>query len=245
MPKRAWLFAGQSNMQGGIRPGECDQLCQKWPQGIELIEKEGPLDPPSLKTLGPELGFALELVNLVPEAEGLFIKHATGGTNLANEWSIDGRPRVNEDPDHNHPCWENFLKSFEIAGKLTKKPLQFEGFFWMQGERDSTLPIMAKTYATHLQELFERVRELTQQPKLPIIIGRITPRQMNQEGTQHRHQFKEMVRQAQVDISESDPHAAWVDADDLPQRNDALHFSAPGSIALGRRMARSWYELSK
>jgi len=129
MPKRAWLFAGQSNMQGGIRPGECDQLCQKWPQGIELIEKEGPLDPPSLKTLGPELGFALELMNLVPEAEGLFIKHATGGTNLANEWSIDGRPRVNEDPDHNHPCWGNFLKSFEIAGKLTKKLCNLKAFF--------------------------------------------------------------------------------------------------------------------
>ena len=108
----------------------------------------------------------------------------------------------------------------------------------MQGERDSTQAQMAAAYETHLRELITRVRALSAQPELPMIIGRITPRTLNPDGRGFRHAHREVVRAAQISVAESDRYAAWVDCDDLPQKPDHLHFVTAGGLALGRRFAQ-------
>jgi hypothetical protein len=57
-------------------------------------------------------------------------------------------------------------------------------------------------------------------------------------------QSRKIVREAQVEIAKSDAHGAWVDCDDLNDKevegvmtND-LHYTNPGYELLGRRFMR-------
>ena len=71
-------------------------------------------------------------------------------------------------------------------------------------------------------------------------IGRITPRSLSADGSQHKHRYRNVVRAAQTEYYIA-PQAHLVDADDLPQRKDAVHFTM--SMALGRRFVDCAHEL--
>ena len=45
------------------------------------------------------------------------------------------------------------------------------------------------------------------------------------------------VREAQVQLAESDPFGAWVDTDDFNGGNDGLHYGGDGYRQLGQRFA--------
>ena len=107
-----FLLAGQSNMQGGIRVNELPSECAHWPQQATLIGPSGPYEPLEQETLGPELSFAQDIASNHPEPF-FIVKFAAGGTNLANEWSVDGKPRIDEDPSHR----QNLLAQFFGRGR--------------------------------------------------------------------------------------------------------------------------------
>ena len=229
-----YLLAGQSNMAGGVIVEELPESVNTWPDHITCYGPEGIYSVLENEKAGPEVGFATQL----PPEPVLIIKYAKGGTNLANDWSHNGERRSPADEHHGEPgcCWELFNKAIEAA-EAAYEQLTFKAFVWMQGERDSTDIGMANDYGKHIKELINAVRERVATPNLPAIIGRVTPRVMNAEGYHAPHSHRNIVRAAQVAFAEEDDHATWIDADDLPQRPDNLHFITPGSLCFGRRLA--------
>jgi len=116
------------------------------------------------------------------------------------------------------------------------------GLGWMQGERDAIFPAMARNYAAALTHFLQQLRTDLSAPKLPVVIGRISPCELNPKTGRARHQFADTVREAQVEVARRDPCATWIDTDDLP-RFDDLHFTSSGQLELGRRFAAAWFDL--
>ena len=59
------------------------------------------------------------------------------------------------------------------------------------------------------------------------------------------------VRKAQREIADEDPHGAWVDVDDLNDREikgkiqSVVHYNKEGYVILGQRFARQGFALIK
>jgi len=114
---------------------------------------------------------------------------------------------------------------------------------WMQGESDATTK-NAPVYAASLQGLLDQFRTDLGRKDINFVIGRINDYQSDQEW--------EMVRKAQVEVAEANPHTTWINTDDLNEgKKDAngqkiksdLHYSIPGYKLLGQRFADSAIKL--
>ncbi|GEM_PF-1942773 len=233
-----FLLAGQSNMEGGVLVEELPEET-RWPANVRLISNEGPLEPTNAPTGGPEWGMALMWHRLMEDTPCLMVKYANGGKNLANEWNPAGSVRMEEEPELREACWPRLLDAVEQAKTwaITQDlELHWQGFAWMQGERDSVWPGMSAAYETHMLDLLHSVRDLTNDAVLPAVIGLITPKTLMPSLDRYRHQYRERVRAAQRKIAADDPYASLVETDDLPQKADSLHFTTLGSLVLGQRM---------
>ena len=235
---KAFICAGQSNMAGGIVRDQLPESYLSWPNSVRCFGVDGPFNPVEHEKAGPEVGMAEEIVAHWSDQPVVIIKHAIGGSNLANEWSPTTAIRQPDEPEQRRLCFPDLQQALRLAQQQTDAPLEFCGFAWMQGERDSRSPGMTATYYRHLHELIEAVRALTETPDLPIAIGRITPRCRTDDGKAFRHTHRNLVRQAQEKYCQDHALATLVDTDDLPQRQDALHFNTAGCLELGRRFAR-------
>ena len=86
------------------------------------------------------------------------------------------------------------------------------------------------------EQLVASLRRDLKQPKMYFVIGRINDSQKNPNW--------QAVRQAQVALANADPRGAWVDCDDLNDKerdgkkfND-MHYTKEGYELLGRRFVR-------
>jgi hypothetical protein len=110
-------------------------------------------------------------------------------------------------------------------------------FCWMQGENDSKTGLHAP-YTDALKQLIANLRRDLKRPDLHVVIGRISDHErINPPAWK-------VVREAQVEVAKGDAHGAWVDCDDLNDKevkgvmtND-LHYTKPGYELLGRRFVR-------
>ena len=221
-------------MAGGIDRDQLPERYLTWPHQIRCFGVDGEYNPVEQKA-GPEVGLAEVLVHRFPNEEIIIVKHAIGGSNLANEWSPTGDIRQKDEPLQRRHCYADLQQA--IAHAEAASSLQYIGFAWMQGERDSREPGMTANYYQYLKELIAAVRTMTQTPHLRIAIGRITPRCLTEDGRQFQHTYRNQVRAAQELFCENDAASFLVDTDDLPQRQDALHFNTAGCLRLGRRFA--------
>lgn len=233
-----FLLAGQSNMAGGVLVEDLPEELT-WPESVNLITDEGLIDPSALPKGGPEWGMALLWHRLKGDAPCLMVKYALGGKNLANEWNPAGSIRVADEPEQRDVCWPRLLQAVEHANAWAKAVgvhLNWSGFAWMQGERDSVWPGMSAAYKPHMKDLLYSVRELTSDAELPAVIGLITPKVLVPTLDRYRHQYRERVRDAQRKVAKEDTNTSLVETDDLPQKADNLHFNTLGSLVLGQRM---------
>jgi hypothetical protein len=119
-------------------------------------------------------------------------------------------------------------------------------FVWMQGEDDAREG-HGGVYADSLRGLFEQLRTDLGRDDINFVIGRISDYDL--DNSEYPHWT--LVRQAQVEVAESEPRTAWVDTDDLndglsrrgKEISNALHYSAQGYITLGHRFAQKSIEL--
>ncbi len=237
----SFLLAGQSNMAGGVQVDELPEAFT-WPEQVMLISEEGLMNPKDLPHGGPEWGMAQLWHSLRGEAPCLLVKYALGGMNLANEWNPSGSIRVEAEPELRSACWPHLLQAVQHArdwASAQQIHLDWQGFAWMQGERDSVWPGMSAAYESHLQQLLHSVRELTDRVELPAAIGLITPKTLLPSLDRYRHQYRERVRDAQRSVCAQDDQASLIETDDLPQKADNLHFTTLGSLALGQRFMAS------
>lgn len=126
-------------------------------------------------SFGPEQTFALEMKKLYPDCQIAVVKVAKGATPI-NFWLPAGS---GSDP----LGWKTLLESIEqTTVSLNKEKAagaipdwSWGGFVWMQGEGDANGAMEpAGTYLPKLKKLTALVREKTETPQLPIVIGRIS-----------------------------------------------------------------------
>ena len=116
----------------------------------------------------------------------------------------------------------------------------------MQGERDANGGAQA-AYKKSLQQLIANLRRDLDRPDMNIVIGRIGDYKIDDPES-----GCVAVRKIQREIVDEDAHGAWVDVDDLNDREvdgkivSAVHYNRPeGYVILGERFARQGYALVK
>lgn len=191
--------------------------------------------------MNPKAGFEPEAKRLFSEAEVVYMKVARGGQPI--------RLWVNEFPEiaKRHGLtvpgkatetqfYEPILKQYRELLEKHPKPASVT-FCWMQGERDAREKLSV-AYADALRQLIENLRRDLQQPEMNFVIGRLSD--FGRADDVHWQK----VRKAQVELATKDRRGAWVDCDDLNdkekdgvKRND-LHYTKEGYELLGRRFAR-------
>ena len=154
---------------------------------------------------------------------------------------------------------ENHIKRIYRGGKvefyqpildqykgMLKKHSKFESvtFCWMQGERDASGGADA-AYKDAWSLLISNLRRDLKRPDMNVVIGRISDAALDRSSWL-------AVRKAQCEIADEDPLSAWVDVDDLNDREkdgkiiNAVHYNRPeGYDVLGERFARQGYALIK
>ena len=203
--------------------------------------------------MDPKTGFMTEAKKLFKNEKVVYIKVAKGGQPICRwleEW---------QDIAKNNGLDEGHIKRIHRGGKvefyqpildqykgMLKKHPKFESvtFCWMQGERDANGGAHA-AYKDALKQLISNLRRDLKRPDMNIVIGRIGDYALDRESCV-------TVRKVQYEIANEDPLCAWVDVDDLNDREkdgkiiNAVHYKRPeGYVLLGERFARQGYALIK
>jgi hypothetical protein len=194
--------------------------------------------------MNPKLGFEPEAKKLFPDAAVPYIKVAQGGQPIrywVDEWNgITEKHKLASKLTDAQRAKKNFyariLQQYKALLAKHPKPASVT-FCWMQGERDAKEKLSA-AYDDALSQLIANLRRDLEQPEMNFVIGRLSDC--------GKPDFKDWqnVRKAQVDIPTRDKRGAWVDCDDLNdkekngvKRND-LHYTKEGYELLGRRYVR-------
>lgn len=189
----------------------------------------------------PENGFLPEAKKLLPEGEVVHLKVARGGQPIRfwiPEWNAISSAAGIDVPNDKIPYYEQIMAQYQA---LEKKHGTFASisFCWMQGERDAKSNLES-VYEASLKQLIANLRRDLKRPDLNVVIGRIsdhTPAPDYVAGW-------DSVRKIHVKVATDDPHGAWVDTDDLNNKEKAgkptndLHYTSEGYTLFGQRLAR-------
>ena len=196
--------------------------------------------------MDPKLGFEPEAKKLFPDADVAYIKIAAGGQPIrywVNEWDdiatkhgVDVAKAREKDKSKGTIFYPRILDQFATMLKEHPNPASIT-FCWMQGENDSKTGLHAP-YGDALKQLIANLRRDLKRPDMNFVIGRISDHErINPPAWK-------VVREAQVEIAKGEAHGAWLDCDDLNDKeikgvmtND-LHYTKPGYELLGRRFVR-------
>lgn len=187
--------------------------------------------------MNPKLGFEPEAAKLFPEADVPYIKVARGGQPIrlwVTEWNDIAKQHGLNSTSAGTKYYEPILTQFKAVLKKHPEPASVT-FCWMQGERDAKEKL-SKAYETALAKLIANLRRDLKQPEMNFVIGRLSDFSTTAEW--------EAVRKAQVALAGKDERGAWVDCDDLNNKEkngvkrDDLHYTKEGYELLGRRFVR-------
>jgi hypothetical protein len=197
---------------GPVRLGTSDTSCGRGSSNIPFF-------------FGPEWNMADSLERLFPDDLIVIIKFTDGGTSLFDRWNPPG---ANPDLPLGGTTWNEFIAELDLAlATLDAQGYQYsiEAMAWAQGESDGTQSFRANRYDDYLPLLIASVRGHVGVPDLPFVLSR----------TQNTGQaFDEVVRTAQVLVTQADPRACWFDTDDFI-RTDMFHYDAPSMLMAGER----------
>lgn len=235
---KVFVLAGQSNMVGAAGAEELPAEHREPPENVLLYTggQWGPLKPRG--NWGPEIAFGHELADAMPEERIGLIKYAVGGTGLPAwlpGWTAERAATT--DNEAAGPLYRNLREAIEHA--LRHRRATAVGVLWMQGERDSRFRPAGRNYRRNLELLIESLREDLGNERLPFILGRVNP------PADRDYDYRDEVRRAQERVADEDEYARLVGTDDLPKRDDGLHYNAAGLAGLGRRLAGAWLELAQ
>ena len=182
----------------------------------------------------------------------LIVKEAIGGRPIrmwVHDWEAEPGWKVDPDIPNTKPplkeengiLYDSMMQKIQQATKGTKP--KAIAFCWMQGERDANGGADA-AYKAALKQLIANLRRDLERPDMNIVIARIGDYALDRPSCV-------AVRQAQRDIADEDAHGAWVDVDDLNDREvdgevkSVVHYEKEGYVILGQRFARQGYALIK
>ena len=187
---------------------------------------------------GPEVGFAREL-------------HEAGWQNVAivkvyGNFSRDVDRWPWGPPDGAlYEGWTTFVDA--RLGELQAQGYRYRvrGFVWHQGIDDALQGKLAGKYQENLTRLISALRKRYARQDTPFVLARslnsVIARAQTGSG---ENDPMAVVRQAQVAVGSSVPHAGWIDVDDLPIAN-RHHFSAEAQLVIGKRFGEQLLKLTK
>ena len=207
----------------------------------------------NMQGMDPETGFMTEAKKLFKDEKVVYIKVAKGGQPICRwleEWQDiakkNGLDENNIKRIHKGGKVEFYQPILDQYKEMVNKHPKFASvtFCWMQGERDANGGAHA-AYKDALKLLISNLRRDLECPDMNIVIGRIGDYALDRESCV-------TVRKVQSEIANEDPRGAWVDVDDLNDREkdgkiiNAVHYNRPeGYDVLGERFARQGYALIK
>ena len=200
----------------------------------------------TMNGVDPKKGFEAEAQERFAGADVLYFKIAKGGApirlwvaewnDIATRHGVDVKAVRANDTTQGTLYYQPILDEYRklIEGRAAPASVTF---CWMQGEQDGKDKLDAP-YADALTQLLANLRRDLKRPDMNVVIGRLNDWGEGNHASWHK------VRQAHMDIAASDPHAAWIDTDDLNDKEvngvmqNQYHFTGPGCALLGRRFAR-------
>jgi Carbohydrate esterase, sialic acid-specific acetylesterase len=200
----------------------------------------------TMNGVDPKKGFEAEAKERFADDEVVYFKVAKGGApirlwvaewnDIATRHGVDVKEVRANDTTQGTLYYEPILLEYRKLMEGRGEPASVT-FCWMQGEQDGKEKLDAP-YAETLKQLISNLRRDLKRSDMNVVIGRLNDWGQGNNESWHN------VRQAHVDIAASDPHAAWVDTDDLNDKEidgvmqNQYHFTGPGCALLGRRFAR-------
>ena len=205
----------------------------------------------NMQGMDPETGFMPEAKKLFKDEKVVYIKVAKGGQPICRwleEWQDIAKKNGLGEKDikriHKDGEVEFYQPILDQYKEMLDKHLKFASvtFCWMQGERDANGGGQP-AYKDALKLLISKLRRDLERPDMNIVIGRLS------DAGEKKESWAAM-RKIQMEIVDEDPSGAWVDVDDLNDRekdgkvSNAVHYNRPeGYIILGQRFARQGYAL--
>ncbi len=196
--------------------------------------------------MDPKSGLEPEGALLFPNANVAYIKVAAGGQpirywvaewdDIARKHGVDVEKARAADKNKGTLYYKPILDQFAALLKKYPNPSSVT-FCWMQGESDAKKNFH-EPYNDSLKQLISNLRRDLKQPEMKFVIGRISDHKKASDVSW------EAVRQAQMNIAKGDRFGAWVDCDDLNNKEkngvvtDDLHYTKEGYELLGRRFVR-------
>ena len=189
--------------------------------------------------MNPKLGFEPEAKKLFADADVAYIKVARGGQPIrlwVTEWNEIAKQHELKSTSPGTKYYQPILDQFKQLLEKHPNPASVT-FCWMQGERDAKEKLSA-AYGDAFNKLIENLRRDLKQPQMNFVIGRLS------DCGKATDTHWQSVRDIQVALSQKDKRGAWVDCDDLNNKEkggvkrDDLHYTKEGYELLGRRYAR-------
>jgi len=187
--------------------------------------------------LDPKVSFEPAVRKAFSGDEVIVVKYALGGRPI-HRWYKKWNPGEGVEPKATGDIYDRLITKVKAA--IAGKSPNTVTFVWMQGERDAR-ENYGEFYSARLKGLIGQLREDMGRQDINFVIGRLSDYAINNR----RYLFWMLVRNAQVEIAESDPHGAWVDTDDLNGSDNGLHYTKDGYAELGKRFADKTIELIK
>jgi hypothetical protein len=187
--------------------------------------------------LDPKVSFEPAVRKAFSGDEVIIVKYALGGRPI-HRWYKKWDPAQGEKPKATGDIYDRLMTNIKAA--MAEKTPNTITFVWMQGERDAREKY-GEFYSDRLKGLIGQLREDMGRQDVNFVIGRLSDFAINNK----KYPFWMLVRNAQVEIAESDPHGTWVDTDDLNGSDDELHYTKDGYAELGKRFAEKTIELIK
>lgn len=201
----------------------------------------------NMARLDPQLSFAPALEAEFGADNVTIVKGAWGGQPIRRwykQWQAQGNDSergsdgAQSTAPTNGDLYEVLMK--KVAKATSGKEFSTVTFVWMQGERDAREE-HGDIYAQSLRGLLQQLADDLERQDIHVVIGRISDYDLTNEKFPHWT----MVRDALVEVAETEAYGAWVDTDDLNDgvnqdgqmlEND-LHYSVEGYEIFGRRLA--------
>lgn len=252
------LLAGQSNMSGRASPcprmglpcrrvfqyGATRRKIEKAPTVLDMHDSPSGFSYASV--------FAREyLVGVREETAVLLVPAAHGGTGFT---STTQDPPPAGYSTHSGGTWQvgygassvnlyrllldQVTDALAAARAFFGVPPTVKALLWHQGETDVQNAVSGARYRACLQTLVDGVRAHVADPRLPVVLGGMSPDWMASNPA------SEPIHRAHVDLCRADGHTAFV-----PGRpgsglcGDEVHYGLEGAVDLGARTVRAYYSI--
>lgn len=226
-----YILAGQSNMAG--RGELTDSLRAFQDNRVWMLTRDltwtvarHPVhfDKPAVAGVGPGLSFGVAMAEVTPGVRIGLIPCAVGGTSI-DKW----QPGAFDPATSTHPYDDAVVRITRAM-----KQGRIKGMIWLQGEADSHEK-GAGVYLDNLAVFIDRIRKLTGENNLPVVVGELG-------------RFKPNYQLVNAELNKAPlriKNLAVARSEGFTHKGDQTHFDAGSAISYGLRFAREMQQLQK